>query len=185
MAVKKMMRRRPAMPPEAMPPAAMPPTAPMKKGGEVGSKSVGKKLSMHEGMPASKAHKGLKTGGVAKSTKPGEYKTGGVVDGQGGYKNGGTIKFRPANTTKVSTAHANTNSAPTGSVKMGNAGGYKHGGAAMMHGGTTMKKGGSAKMHFAMGGAVAMPKKAMSQPVATNQQSGTFKRGGKVNADEC
>jgi hypothetical protein len=52
--------------------------------------NVEKKLSKHADMPASKAHKGLKTGGVVKGQ--GGYKTGGVVNGQGGYKNGGAAK---------------------------------------------------------------------------------------------
>lgn len=69
-----------------------------KKGGEVGDnaeeakeerqiKGLKKELTSHEGKPASKAHKGLKTGGVAK------YATGGVVNGQGGYKDGGHAKM--------------------------------------------------------------------------------------------
>jgi len=48
------------------------------------------RLNKHENMAASKAHKGMKTGGVAKSNAGG-YKTGGVVDGQGGYKTGGVV----------------------------------------------------------------------------------------------
>jgi hypothetical protein len=140
----------------------------MKKGGGVEAE-----LKKHESMPASKAHMGLKTGGIAKSTKPGGYKTGGVVDGQGGYKNGGIIKTMTNKTTKVVGAKPDNNSAPTGDVKMGNAGGYK--------------KGGAAKKHFATGGAVnnsghavAMPKKAPSKPVAISELSGTFKNGGRV-----
>lgn len=52
--------------------------------------NVEKKLSKHADMPASKGHKGLKTGGVVKGQ--GGYKTGGVVKGQGGYKEGGVAK---------------------------------------------------------------------------------------------
>jgi hypothetical protein len=185
MAAKKMMRRPPAMPP-APPMQAMPP---MKKGGEVETpamhkaemgaiKKVDKKLTKHAASPASKAHKGLKTGGVMKSTKPAEYKTGGVVNGQAGFKSGGIIKTMNRKTTKVVEARPDTNSAPTGDVKLGNAGGYK--------------KGGAAKKHFATGGAVnnsghavAMPKKAPSKPVAISQLSGTFKRGGRVKNEEC
>jgi len=140
----------------------------MKKGGGVEAK-----LEKHADMPASKAHKGLKTGGIAKSTKPGGYMTGGVVDGQAGYKSGGIIKTMVKKTTKVVEAKPNHNSAPTGDVKMGGVGGYK--------------KGGAAKKHFATGGAVnnsghavAMPKKAPSQPVAISKLSGTFKKGGPV-----
>jgi len=195
---------RPAMPP------AMPMGRPMmKKGGEVESpaqhkaemkaiKGVGKELKQHEGMPASKAHKGLKTGGIAKSTKPGGYKTGGVVNGQGGFKDGGIIKTMTNKTTKVVGATPNNNSAPTGGVKLGNGGGYKDGGMAMVESGGKMvpsfaadgkgkmKKGGAAKKHFATGGvvdsgrAVAMPKKAPSSPVAISRLSGAFKKGGEV-----
>jgi hypothetical protein len=129
-------------------------------------------LEAHAAKPASKGHAGLKTGGVAKSPKPGNYATGGVVNGQGGYKDGGIIKSEKGKT-KVVTAKVDHNSAPTGDVKLGNAGGYK--------------KGGAPKKHYATGGAVndsghavAMPKKAASQPVSNDRQSGTFKKGGMV-----
>lgn len=67
-----------------------------KKGGEVESKAMHAKeatkaeLKAHADKPASKAHKGLKTGGVVKGQCG--YKTGGVVKGQGGYKKGGAVK---------------------------------------------------------------------------------------------
>ena len=196
------------------PAPAMPMGRPMmrKKGGEVESKSmhkaemaemkgIKKELKSHEDKPASKAHKGLKTGGIAKSCAPGEYATGGVVDGQGGYKNGGIIKTMTKKTTKVVEAKPDRNSAPTGNVKMGNAGGYKKGGEAKKDSDVDLgyfntvgrdgapgggKKGGAIKKHFATGGVVdsgrpvAMPKKAPSRPVAISQLSGTFKKGGKV-----
>jgi hypothetical protein len=65
----------------------------------------------------------------------------------------------------------------TGSVREGNAGGYK--------------KGGSTKKAFATGGIVdsgrpvAMPqgRKPASKAVSNDRQSGTFKRGGKVGYD--
>jgi hypothetical protein len=117
------------------------------------------------------------TGGVTKSTKPGAYATGGVVNGQGGFKKGGIINTEGQGgeyrNTKMDTAKPDTNSAPTGDVKMGNAGGYK--------------KGGAAKKHFATGGAVnnsghavAYPAKKPSAPVSNDRQSGTFKTGGSV-----
>ena len=159
----------------------------MKEGGETSSmhkaemskmSKIEKELKSHEGKPASKGHMGLKTGGIAKSTKPGGYKTGGVVNGQGGFKDGGIIKTMTNKTTKVVGAKPNNNSAPTGDVKMGNAGGYK--------------KGGAAKKHYATGGVVdsgrpvAMPQgaKKPSAPVAINQLSGTFKKGGSVTPAE-
>ena len=86
--------------------------------------------------------------------------------------NGGIIKTMAKKTTKVVEAKPDHNSAPTGDVKIGNAGGYK--------------KGGATKKHFATGGVVdsgrpvAMPKKAPSKPVAISHLSGTFKKGGKV-----
>ena len=130
-------------------------------------------LEAHAAKPASKGHQGLKTGGIPKSTKPGAYKTGGVVNGQGGYKAGGIIKSEKGET-MMHTAKPNHNSAPTGEVKLGNAGGYK--------------KGGATKKHYATGGAVndsgravAMPKKPASKAVSNDRQSGTFKKGGEVD----
>jgi hypothetical protein len=164
----------------------------MKEGGESKAthkaemskmKGLEKELKSHEGKPASKGHKGLATGGIAKSTKPGGYATGGVVNGQGGYKKGGAIaKDGIINTesqggayrdTKMVTATPDNNSAPTGDVKLGNGGGYK--------------KGGATKKHYATGGAVndsgravAYPAKKKSAPVSNDRQSGTFKTGGSV-----
>ena len=158
----------------------------MKEGGESKAthkaemskmKGLEKELKSHEGKPASKGHKGLATGGVLKSTKPANYATGGVVNGQGGYKKGGIINTENQGgeyrNTKMDTAKPDNNSAPTGDVKLGNAGGYK--------------KGGAAKKHFATGGAVnnsghavAMPAKKPSAPVSNDRQSGTFKKGGSV-----
>ena len=141
----------------------------MAKGGSMDA------LEAHAAKPASKGHAGLKTGGVAKSPKPGNYATGGVVNGQGGFKAGGIIMSKKGGT-KMDTAKVNHNSAPTGEVKMGNAGGYK--------------KGGSAKKAYATGGlvnsgrAVAMPQKSASKPVSNDRQSGTFKRGGSVTPAE-
>jgi hypothetical protein len=159
----------------------------MKKGGmaeggkmdEAQDKAMIKKAFKQHDMQEHKGDKGtslkLKTGGISKSTKPGNYMTGGVVNGQAGFKDGGTIKTITSKTTKVVGATPNNNSAPTGDVKMGNAGGFK--------------KGGAAKKPFATGGAVnnsghavAMPQgaKKPSAPVSIDRLSGTFKTGGKV-----
>lgn len=59
--------------------------AEMKKMGK-----VEKELKSHESKPASKAHAGLKTGGVVKGQAG--YKTGGVANAQGGYRMGGAAK---------------------------------------------------------------------------------------------
>ena len=105
---KAMMPKKPAAAPMAMPP--------MKKGGKAEGgeskathkaemskmKGLEKELKSHESKPASKGHKGLKTGGVALGNAGG-FKTGGVALGNaGGFKTGG--------------------------VTMGNGGGYKAGG---------------------------------------------------------
>jgi len=97
---KAMMAKKPA-----------PPMPPMKEGGESKKthmaemskmKGLEKEMKSHESKPASKGHKGLKTGGVALGNAGG-FKTGGVAMGNaGGFKTGG--------------------------VTMGNAGGFKHGG---------------------------------------------------------
>jgi hypothetical protein len=156
----------------------------MKEGGESKAthkaemskmKGLEKELKSHESKPASKGHKGLATGGILPSPRSLlTYATGGVVNGQGGYKKGGIINTENQGgeyrDTKMDTAKPNHNSAPTGEVKLGNAGGYK--------------KGGAAKKHFATGGAVnnsghavAMPAKKPSAPVSNDRQSGTFKTG--------
>jgi hypothetical protein len=164
------------------------------------------KLKKHASMPASKAHKGLATGGVAM--------------GQGGYKDGGIIKVAASEKgakgyvkTKMDTAQGEHHTPKkTGDVSMGKPGGYKRGGKAYAKGGgvegnvstsspgvsnTTTgevkkgnaggyKKGGAPKKHYATGGLVdsgkpvAYPKHPVSKPVANTIQSGTFKKGGKV-----
>jgi len=108
---RKAMMAKPAVTPSG---PAMPAPA-MKKGGKAEGgeskkthmaemskmKGLEKELKSHESKPASKGHKGLKTGGVTNGQ--GGYKTGGVALGNGGgYKTGG--------------------------VSMSNAGGYKMGG---------------------------------------------------------
>ena len=183
---------------------AMAPSRPMsapamaKKGGKMESgesksmhasemKKMGaleKELKSHESKPASKGHKGLNTGGV--------------VDGQGGYKNGGLAKSGIINTENQGGAYRNTkmhtaeytgkSGKNTGDVKMGNAGGYKNGGVIKANGGG-YKKGGAAKKPSATGDKVvdsgrpvAMPqgRKKPSSPVIINELSGTFKKGGKA-----
>jgi hypothetical protein len=160
----------------------------MKKGGKAAAFA---KTKMHDGDKTDKAHGtgevkegkvgGYKTGGaigkfVNTKVNDGDHKdtahgTGGVKEGKpAGYKKGGAIAWenRPANDgDKFDPAHGTTG------VKEANAGGYK--------------KGGAAKKHFATGGSVndagksvAMPKKPVSKPVSNTAQSGTFKKGGKV-----
>jgi len=200
-----MAARRRAM--RAMPAAAAP-AGPvgmagrmMKEGGESKAEhksemakmaKTAKALKEHADKPASKAHKGLKTGGV--------------VMGQGGYKKGGMVKMAEGglpksgiiNTegqggeyrdTKMHTAKPDNSPAKTGEVKLGNGGGYATGGVAKANGGG-YRKGGAAKKAYATGGLVdtgrpvAMPqgRKTPSTPVSINQLSGTFKKGGKVTA---
>ena len=192
---KAMMAKKPAAAPMAMPP--------MKNGGESKKthmaemskmKGLEKELKSHESKPASKGHKGLKTGGVA--------------NGQGGYKKGGDVKMAKGgvagngiiNTenqggkyrdTLMHTAKPNHSPAKTGDVKNGNGGGYKTGGVTKSNAGG-YKMGGSTKKAYATGGTVnsgkpvAMPQgaKKPSTPVSINQLSGTFKKGGKVTPAE-
>jgi hypothetical protein len=174
--------------------AGMPPQV-MKKGGETKAqhaaemktmKGTEAKLKKHASMPASKAHKGLKTGGVAM--------------GQAGYKKGGSVpksgilpvaeSERGAKSyvkTKMDSTHQDKAKGPTGGVKMG-AAGYNTGGVVMGQGG--YKKGGATKKHYATGGLVdsgkpvAYPKHQVSKPVANNMQSGTFKKGGRVKFND-
>jgi hypothetical protein len=177
--------RTPAKPTMASRRKAMMAKPAMKEGGETKSmhkaemskmSGLEKELKSHESKPASKAHKGLKTGGV--------------VDGQGGYKDGGIIKSTSGKT-MMHTAKPDHSPAKTGGVKMGNGGGYKTGGVAKANAGG-YKKGGYAKK-FADGGsvqadgrAVKMPQgqKKPSQPVSISRLSGTFKTGGSVTPAE-
>jgi hypothetical protein len=192
---------------------AMNPNLLMKKGGKADCETVEKELKEHEGKSASKAHKGYKNGGLAKSGiimsktgktkmvtgdkhdsakgttgviegKPAGYKTGGVINGKpAGYKMGGKVPGLTGKTVEGNEGKFTNNNVNDGDkfdpahgttgVRNGNAGGYK--------------KGGSTKKAYATGGtvdtgkSVAMPKKPVSRPVANSLQSGTFKKGGKVD----
>jgi hypothetical protein len=170
----------------------------MKEGGKADmeqDKAMIKKAFKQHDMQEHKGDKGTNL----KLKKGGKMATGGVVNGQGGYKKGGKVKMATggvvkgqagyaaggmipsestsgsAATTIVDTAKYDNSPANTGGVKLGNAGGFK--------------RGGSAKKHFATGGsvnstgsAVAMPqgRKPASKPVAINELAGTYKRGGRV-----
>lgn len=205
-----MSARRKAM---AAKPAA-PAVPPMKKGGKAeGGESkaehkaemkkmtgLEKELKSHESKPASKAHKGLKTGGVALGNAGG-YKAGGATKkyAKGGLAGNGIIPESASarggegyKNTKMHTAeYTGKTSGTTGGVKEGNAGGYKTGGVALGNGGG-YKKGGAPKKAYAAGGTVdsgrpvAMPqgRKKPSTPVSINQLSGTFKKGGSVTPAE-
>jgi hypothetical protein len=111
------------------------------------------KLKKHASMPASKAHKGLATGGV--------------VMGQGGYKDGGIIKVAASEKgakgyvkTKMDTAEGEHHTPKkTGEVSMGKPGGYKRGGSA-----------------YAKGGGVE-GNVSTSKPGVTNTTTGEVKKG--------
>lgn len=202
MARATMGRRKPMIKPPMPAPA-------MKKGGKAEGgetkaehkaemkaiKGVEKELKSHEMKSASRAHKGLKTGGV--------------VMNQGGYKAGGIIKSTKGETKMVHAARDNAK-AGTGAVKMNKPAGYKDGGAARFADNNVVgtppgvtnrttgdvrlgnaggyKKGGAAKKRYATGGAVdsgravAMPQgaKKPTPPVSIDRLAGTFKKGGGV-----
>lgn len=208
---------RPKKPGMAARRAAMMGRPMMKEGGETKAehkaemeaiKGVDRKLSKHAEMAASKAHKGLKTGGV--------------VMGQAGFKEGGVIKSTKGETKMVTAEGEDHTPKKTGEVVMGKPGGYKKGGKAMGGGcyakgggvegnvstskpgktNTTtgevklgnaggFKKGGSAKKAYAAGGSVndsgrpvAYPKKPVSQSIKNTKQSGTFRHGGSVKMNK-
>lgn len=206
----------PARPSMAMRRKAMMARPMMKEGGESKAEHAAEmkkmmgteaKLKKHASMPASKAHKGLKTGGV--------------VMGQAGFKEGGVIGVAASEKgakgyvkTKMDTASGEHHTPKkTGDVAMGKPGGYKHGGSPKYAKGggvegnvstskpgptntTTgevkkgnaggFKKGGALGKRYATGGLVdsgrpvAMPRHPVSKPVANDLQSGTFKKGGGV-----
>jgi hypothetical protein len=157
-----------------------------------------KKAFKQHDMQEHKGSKGtslkLKNGGMKKMA------TGGVVNGQGGYKKGGLASSGIINTenqggayrdTKMHTAKTDHSPAKTGGVKNGNGGGYATGGVAKSNAGG-YKNGGASKK-FADGGSVqsdgrpvkmAQGAKKPSSPVSINQLSGTFKKGGKVTPSQ-
>jgi len=110
----------------------------MKKGGEVAK--LEKELKHHENMKASKAHKGLKDGGVAgyvntkmhdgdktdRASGTGKVKMGNA----GGYAAGGTItgNAKQYENTKMVDGDRNDPAHGTKGVRMSNAGGYAKGG---------------------------------------------------------
>jgi hypothetical protein len=163
-------RRRAMMAKPAVKPA-MNPTM-MKKGG---------KADMHEDAAQDRAM-------IKKAMAGKKFATGGVVNGQGGFKDGGIIKSTKGET-KMVTSKVDHSPAKTGGVKLGNGGGYATGGVAKANGGG-YKMGGSTKKAYATGGTVdtgkpvAMPKKPVSKPIANSLQSGTFAKGGKVEKEE-
>jgi len=115
----------------------------------------------------------MKSGGMACAT-------GGVVNGQGGYAMGGIIntesqggKYR---NTKMDTAKSENSSAKTGGVKLGNAGGFKSGGMAMV------EKGGKMVPDFAADGKGKMKKGGMACATGGVMKSnaGGYKKGGKI-----
>jgi len=200
---KAMMAKKPATPMA---------TPVMKKGGKAGGgeskathkaemskmKGLEKELKSHESKPASKGHKGLKTGGVALGNGGG-YKKGGDVKkfAKGGVTGNGIIntenqggKYR--DTLMHTAEYTGKSSGKTGDVKMGNGGGYKTGGVALGNAGGFKAGGKTSKKAYATGGTVnsgkpvAMPQgaKKPSTPVSINQLSGTFKKGGKVTPAE-
>ena len=189
MAPSMMARRRAMMAKPAMNPTMM------KKGG---------KADMHEDAAQDRAM-------IKKAMAGKKFATGGVVNGQGGFAQGGIIKSTKGET-KMVTAKPDHSPAKTGGVKEGNGGGYANGGAIKggdwenrpadtakpgKTGGTTggvrkgnaggFKMGGSTKKAYATGGTVdtgkpvAMPRKPVSKPIANSLQSGTFAKGGKVD----
>ena len=173
---------------------AMPMSAPpmkkggMAKGGESKAtqmaemskmKGLAKELKSHENKPASKGHKGLATGGV--------------VNGQGGYKKGGKVKMAKGgvagdgiiNTegqggayrdTMMHTSKTDRSPAKTGGVKLGNGGGYKDGGMAMV------EKNGKMVPDFAADGKGKMKKGGMAYATGgvTKSNAGGYKKGGKI-----
>ena len=202
-------RRKAMMPKKPAAPMAMPP---MKKGGKAEGgeskkthmaemkemKGLEKELKSHESKPASKAHKGLKTGGVAMGNAGG-YKMGGNVKkyAKGGVAGNGIIntegqggKYR--NTDMHTAEYTGKTSGKTGDVKNGNGGGYKTGGVALGNAGGFKAGGKTSKKAYAAGGTVdtgrpvAMPqgRKKPSTPVSISELSGTFKKGGKVTPAE-
>ena len=212
-----MASRRKAMMPKKPAPAVTPSgpsmaMPPMKKGGKAEGgeskkthkaemskmKGLEKELKSHESKPASKGHKGLKTGGVALGNAGG-FKKGGKIAkfAKGGVAGDGIIntenqggKYR--DTLMHTAEYTGKSSGKTGDVKMGNGGGYKTGGVALGNAGGFKAGGKTSKKAYAAGGTVnsgrpvAMPegRKPVPSSVRISQLAGTYKNGGKATPAE-
>ena len=205
---KAMMAKKPAVTPSG--PSMAPP--PMKKGGKAEGgeskkthmaemskmKGLEKELKSHESKPASKGHKGLKTGGVALGNAGGYKKGGDVKMAKGGVAGNGIIntekqggKYR--DTLMHTAEYTGKSSGKTGDVKMGNGGGYKTGGVALGNAGGFKAGGKTSKKAYAAGGTVnsgrpvAMPegRKPVPSSVKINQLAGTYKNGGRATPAEA
>ena len=226
------------MPAQAMPaglparggsaPAASPmkPSMAARRKAMMAKPSMNASLLMKKGGKTEKHEDAAQDRAMIKKAMAGKkFATGGVVNGQAGYKDGGKVYSKGIipesvsakgaegfKNTKMHTAKPDHSPAKTGDVKLGNGGGYANGGTikggnwenrpantakAGKTGGTTggvrkgnaggYKEGGATKKAYATGGTVdtgkpvAMPKKPVSRPVSNSMQSGTFKKGGKVD----
>ena len=212
-----MASRRKAMMPKKPAPAVTPSgpsmaMPPMKKGGKAEGgeskkthkaemskmKGLEKELKSHESKPASKGHKGLKTGGVALGNAGG-FKKGGKIAkfAKGGVAGDGIIntenqggKYR--DTLMHTAEYTGKSSGKTGDVKMGNGGGYKTGGVALGNAGGFKAGGKTSKKAYAAGGTVnsgrpvAMPegRKPVPSSVKISQLAGTYKNGGRATPAE-
>jgi len=211
---RKAMMAKPAVTPSG---PAMPPP-PMKKGGKAMKKAEGGDMDMAQDKAMIKKafkqhdmqeHKGGK-GTSLKLKKGGKMATGGVTNGQGGYKKGGNVmKFAnggiiseeqsasgsgPYRNTKMVTAeYGGKSSGKTGDVKDGNGGGYATGGVALGNAGGYKMGGKTSKKAYATGGtvnsgrAVAMPQgnKPVPASVKISQLAGTYKNGGRATPAEA
>jgi hypothetical protein len=99
-----------------------------------------------------------------------KFATGGVVNGQGGFKDGGIIKSTKGET-KMVTSKVDHSPAKTGGVKLGNGGGYATGGVAKANGGG-YKAGGRTKVEGSENLYVESP-----QP-GGDKRGGSIKKGG-------
>jgi hypothetical protein len=207
---KAMMAKKPA--PAVTPSGPSMAMPPMKKGGKAEGgeskkthmaemskmKGLEKELKSHESKPASKGHKGLKTGGVALGNAGGYKKGGDVKMAKGGVAGNGIIntekqggKYR--DTLMHTAEYTGKSSGKTGDVKMGNGGGYKTGGVALGNAGGFKAGGKTSKKAYAAGGTVnsgrpvAMPegRKPVPSSVKINQLAGTYKNGGRATPAEA
>ena len=206
---RKAMMAKPAVTPSG---PSMP--TPMKKGGKAEGgesksmhmaemkkmKGLEKELKSHESKPASKGHKGLKTGGVALSNAGG-YKKGGATKKYakgGGVEGNGIINTEDQGgayrNTKMHTAeYTGKTSGKTGDVKNGNGGGYKTGGVILGNAGGFKSGGKTSKKAYATGGtvdtgrpvAMTQGRKPVPAPVAISRLSGTYKNGGRATPAEA
>jgi len=146
----------------------------MKEGGESKMKGLEKELKSHESKPASKGHKGLKSGGMAMVEKDGKMVPDFAADGKGKMKKGGMMGGGGMHMMPDGNMMKNSAMKTGGIAKSTKPSGYATGGVVNGQGG--YKKGGIINTE-GQGGAYRNTKMVTATPDNNSAPTGVVKLG--------